>query len=64
LPFNWNITMFHYRDQGADYGRVLVGLQAPSLAEDDFRSVLESVSYPHEELTSAPSYRFFLGPRS
>ncbi|MNY61774.1 L-threonine dehydratase biosynthetic IlvA [compost metagenome] len=56
--------MFHYRNHGADYGRVLVGLQAPSLAEDDFRSVLERVSYPHEELTTAPSYRLFLGPRS
>ncbi len=64
LPPNWNITMFHYRNQGADYGRVLVGLQAPSPDEDDFHRVLERVGYPHEELTSVPSYRLFLGPRS
>ena len=64
LPLNWNITMFHYRNQGADYGRVLVGLQAPSPDEDDFHRVLERVGYPHEELTSAPSYRLFLRPRS
>lgn len=61
LPPDWNITMFHYRNQGADYGKVLVGLQTPSLDESYFLRVLERLGYPHKEFTFAPSYRLFLG---
>jgi threonine dehydratase len=62
LP-TWNITMFHYRNQGSDDARVLVGLQAPNADEAAFRRVLDAVGYTYEELTSTPSYRLFLSPR-
>ena len=57
---NWNISLFHYRNQGADYGRILVGLQvAPGdgAAFDDF---LQSLGYPYVEETANPVYRLFL----
>jgi threonine dehydratase len=60
----WNITMFHYRNQGADYGRVLVGLQASDAEEAAFRRVVDAVGYAYEELTTTPSYRLFLSPHS
>lgn len=59
----WNITMFHYRNQGSDDARVLVGLQAPNADEAAFRRVLDAVGYTYEELTSTPCYRLFLSPR-
>ena len=56
----WNITAFHYRNHGADYGRVLAGLQVP--AEDDarFADRLRELGYPYEEETDNPAYRLFL----
>jgi threonine dehydratase len=56
--------MFHYRNQGADYGRVLVGLQASDAEEAAFRRVVDAVGYAYEELTTTPSYRLFLSPHS
>ncbi|MFE8643521.1 threonine ammonia-lyase, biosynthetic [Sphingomonas sp. NCPPB 2930] len=57
---NWNISLFHYRHQGADYGRILVGLQVP--AEDDaaFAAFLADLGYPWIEETANPAYRLFL----
>lgn len=56
----WNITLFHYRDQGADYGRILVGLQIPSTDDDAFQQFIESLGYPWVDETDNPAYRMFL----
>ncbi|MFO1326439.1 MAG: threonine ammonia-lyase, biosynthetic [Rubrivivax sp.] len=57
---SWNISLFHYRNQGADYGRILVGLQVPAGDERAFRAFLTSLAYPHVEETGNPVYRLFL----
>jgi threonine dehydratase len=56
----WNITLFHYRNQGADYGRILVGLQVPQAEDKAFQAFLETLGYPYVEETSNPVYRLFL----
>jgi threonine dehydratase len=56
----WNISLFHYRNQGADYGRILVGLQVPPADEADFARFLEALGYPYVEETANPAYRMFL----
>ena len=56
----WNISLFHYRNQGADYGRILVGLQVPASDNAAFAQFLETVGYPYVEETSNPVYRLFL----
>jgi threonine dehydratase len=57
----WNISLFHYRNHGADYGRVLVGMQVPPSDTRDFRNFLSRLGYPHVEETGNPAYRMFLG---
>jgi threonine dehydratase len=57
---SWNISLFHYRNQGADYGRILVGIQVPPGDEKAFRQFLKSLAYPHVEETANPVYRLFL----
>jgi threonine dehydratase len=57
---NWNISLFHYRNQGADYGRILVGLQVPAADHKAFKSFLETLGYPYVEETDNPVYRLFL----
>jgi threonine dehydratase len=56
----WNITLFHYRNQGADYGRILVGLQVPEGDNDAFKEFLDALGYPYFEETDNPVYRLFL----
>jgi threonine dehydratase len=57
---NWNISLFHYRNQGADHGRILVGIQVPTSEDRAFRDFLRSLAYPHVEETHNPVYRLFL----
>ena len=57
---NWNISLFHYRNQGADYGRILVGIQVPKQDHVAFRLFLEGLNYPHRDETDNPVYRLFL----
>ncbi|WP_332774849.1 threonine ammonia-lyase, biosynthetic [Polaromonas sp.] len=57
---NWNISLFHYRNQGADYGRILVGLQVPKADNKAFKDFLDTLGYPHVEETDNPVYRLFL----
>jgi len=57
---SWNISMFHYRNQGADYSRVLVGLQMPKGERKAFREFLSNLGYRHWEETDNPAYRLFL----
>ena len=56
----WNISLFHYRNQGADYGRILVGLQVPQADNADFDEFLNTLAYPYVEETGNPVYRMFL----
>jgi threonine dehydratase len=56
----WNISLFHYRNQGADYGRVLVGLQVPASDAKAFKAFLGELAYPYVEETGNPAYRLFL----
>ncbi len=56
----WNISLFHYRNQGADYGRILVGLQVPKADAQAFQTFLDVLGYPHIEETANPAYRLFL----
>lgn len=56
----WNISLFHYRNQGADYGRILVGVQVPREDDRAFKTFLDSLGYPHAEETHNPVYRLFL----
>jgi len=58
---NWNISLFHYRNQGADYGRIVVGLQVPSAEKKQFRDFLATLGYPYWDETGHPAYRLFLG---
>jgi len=56
----WNISLFHYRNQGADYGRILVGLQVPKSDHSAFDEFLATLGYPFVEETDNPVYRLFL----
>jgi threonine dehydratase len=56
----WNISLFHYRNQGADYGRILVGIQVPAGDEAAFEGFLRTVAYPFSEETANPVYGLFL----
>ncbi|MFP4272272.1 MAG: threonine ammonia-lyase, biosynthetic [Halothiobacillaceae bacterium] len=60
LGANWNISLFHYRNHGADYGRVLVGVQVPPAERPQLESYLEQLGYPHQEETDNPVFRLFL----
>ena len=57
----WNISLFHYRNHGADYGRVLVGIQVPRDEMRQFRAFLDKLGYPYADETRNPAYRLFLG---
>lgn len=56
----WNISLFHYRNHGADYGRVLVGVQVPGETHADFIAHIDAVGFPYWEETNNPAYRQFL----
>ena len=57
---NWNISLFHYRNHGADYGRVLVGMQVPADEMGDLQRFLGDLGYRHWDETLHPGYRLFL----
>jgi len=57
---NWNISLFHYRNHGADYGRILIGIQVPQNEQKKFQKFLASLGYPHWDETDNPAYRLFL----
>ena len=56
----WNISLFHYRNHGADHGRVLVGMQVPPGDEAAFRRFLSSLHYRSWDESANPAYRLFL----
>jgi threonine dehydratase len=61
LSCGWNISLFHYRNHGADYGRVLAGLQVPPKERRQFESALRGLGYRFSDESKNPAYRLFLG---
>lgn len=57
----WNISLFHYRNHGAAYGRVLVGIQVPQNERDSFQVFLDEIGYSYANETKNPAYELFLG---
>jgi threonine dehydratase len=57
----WNISLFHYRNHGSDYGRVLAGIQVPSKERPELATHLEDLRYAFVEETNNPAYKVFLG---
>ncbi|MBN4666696.1 threonine ammonia-lyase, biosynthetic [Pandoraea nosoerga] len=58
---NWNISLFHYRNQGADYSNILVGMQVPDDEKAAFRDFLATLGYPYWDESDNPVYKLFLG---
>jgi len=56
----WNISLFHYRNHGAAYGRVLMGIQVPPAQSEEFEAVIKELDMPYEDETTNPAYRLFL----
>ncbi len=61
MGHDWNISLFHYRNHGADFGRVLVGMQVPPGDEAEFEQFLNHLGYPYWDETENPAYQLFLG---
>lgn len=60
LAGRWNISMFHYRNHGAAFGRVLTGLQVPKNERKDLEALLKELNYSYWDETENPAYSFFL----
>ena len=60
LAGDWSITLFHYRNHGADYGRVLAGIQVPDADRKRFIQCLDALGYPYWNESENPAYRMFL----
>ena len=61
MRHDWNISLFHYRNHGADFGRVLVGMQVPPNEQTEFLAFLQNLGYPYSDETENPAYKLFLG---
>lgn len=60
MSHDWNISLFHYRNHGADYGRILVGIQVPPKEKPSFRKFLDKLGYRYWDETRNPAYKLFL----
>jgi threonine dehydratase len=58
---NWNISLFHYRNHGADYGRIVVGMQVPPEEMQEWRAFLDTLGYRYWDESQNPAYKLFLG---
>lgn len=61
LGSRWNISMFHYRNHGAAFGKVLMGVQMPKSEKKEFEKRLEAVGFEYQEETKNPAYKLFVG---
>ena len=57
---NWNISLFHYRNNGADYGRIAIGVQVPPDEMSEWQAFLDTLGYPYWDESSNPAYKLFL----
>jgi threonine dehydratase len=60
LGGRWNISLFHYRNHGADFGRVLAGFEVPDTEMGDFEAFLEGLGYPNQREALNAAYQLFL----
>lgn len=62
LAGRWNISLFHYRNHGSDYGRVLIGMQVPdeNITDGSFQSFLDELGYNFEDENDNPAFKLFL----
>jgi threonine dehydratase len=58
---NWNISVFHYRNNGADYGRIVVGIQVPPDEMKQWQAFLDTLGYRYGDESNNPAYKLFLG---
>ncbi|WP_375476893.1 threonine ammonia-lyase, biosynthetic [uncultured Nostoc sp.] len=58
---DWNISLFHYRNNGADYGRIVVGIQVPPYEMKDWQAFLDRLGYRYWDENKNPAYKLFLG---
>jgi threonine dehydratase len=58
---DWNISLFHYRNNGSDYGRILTGIQVPRDEMEQWRTFLGSLGYQYWDESQNPAYQLFLG---
>jgi threonine dehydratase len=61
MSAGWNISLFHYRNHGSDFGRVLVGMQVPLEERGEFNQFLDKLGYEYWDETDNPAYQRFLG---
>lgn len=57
---NWNISLFHYRNNGADYGRIVVGMQVPPHEMQEWQAFLDALGYRSWDENHNPAYKLFL----
>ncbi len=62
LGSRWNITLFHYRNHGADYGRVLCAFELPAADDQEFQRHLQELGYVWHDVSADPAYGLFLAP--
>ena len=62
MQSDWNISLFHYRNYGSEYGRVLMGIQVPAADDERFETFLDQTGYSYTGEADNPAYDMFLGP--
>jgi threonine dehydratase len=62
MQSGWNISLFHYRNYGSEYGRVLLGIQVPTEDDERFAEFLENTGYSYREENGNPAFNMFVGP--
>jgi threonine dehydratase len=62
LQADWNISIFHYRNHGADVGRIVVGVQVPDGDRQQWQLFLDGLGYRYQNESANPAYSLFLGP--
>ncbi|MCJ8282648.1 MAG: threonine ammonia-lyase, biosynthetic [Rivularia sp. ALOHA_DT_140] len=58
---NWSVSLFHYRNNGSDYGRIVVGMQVPPEEMQEWQAFLDTLGYQYWDVNKNPAYKLFLG---
>jgi threonine dehydratase len=62
MQSDWNISLFHYRNYGSEYGRVLLGIQVPAADDERFEQFLQRTGYSYQAEDDNPAFNMFVGP--
>jgi threonine dehydratase len=62
MKSDWNISLFHYRNYGSEYGRVLLGIQVPPADDGRLAEFLENTGYAYRTEDDNPAFDMFVGP--